>query len=155
METRPTPDRLRESLFNILTPRIEGAVFADLYAGCGSVGIEAISRGAARAIFVERARTNVAIIQQNLASLQALNRAQIIHGSATTYLGNLTADIYFLDPPYDRAAEYEACFRLLETREGLVIAQHATREKLADHYGELHRTRLVKQGDNSLSFYTR
>lgn len=154
METRPTPDRLRESLFNILAPRIEGAVFVDAYAGGGSVGIEAISRGARRAVFIERNRANVALIRENLASLHAEDRAQLIHGGAATYLGNLVADIYFLDPPYDRPGEYESSFRALESRAGaLVIAQHATREKLADEYGPLRRTRIVKQGDNSLSFY--
>ena len=71
METRPTPDRLRESLFNILSPRIMDAVFVDAYAGCGSVGIEAISRGARKAVFIERNRENVAIIQDNLRTLGA------------------------------------------------------------------------------------
>lgn len=154
LETRPTPDRLRESLFSILAPRIEGAVFVDAYAGGGSVGIEALSRGARKAVFIERNRANVALIRENLESLRAGERAQVIHGGAATYLGNIEADIYFLDPPYDRAAEYEAAMRVLEQRVGaLVIAQHASRQALADQYGALQRIRLVKQGDNSLSFY--
>ena len=111
METRPTPDRLRESLFNILAPHIEGAVFVDAYAGCGSVGIEALSRGARRAVLIERSRTNVGIIRENLATMGALARAQVIHGGVTTYLGSIEAGIYFLDPPYDSVAEYEAAFR--------------------------------------------
>ncbi len=155
METRPTPDRLREALFNILAPRIDGAIFVDAYAGCGSVGIEALSRGARKAVFIERSKSNVAIIRENLASLGALGRAQVIHGGVTTYLGNIAAGIYFLDPPYERTEEYEAAFRKLEPREGaLVIAQHASREALLDEYGPLRRTRIVKQGDNSASFYT-
>lgn len=154
METRPTPDRLRESLFNILAPRIQGCAFVDCYAGCGSVGIEALSRGAAKAVFIERNKANAALIRANLNTLGCLGRAQVIHGGVTTYLGNIAAGIYFLDPPYERAEEYEASFRLLEKREGaLIIAQHASREKLADTYGALERTRIVKQGDNSLSFY--
>jgi len=154
MATRPTPDRLRESLFNILAPRIAGAVFVDAYAGGGSVGIEALSRGAAKTVFLERNKANVAIIRENLASLGALGRGQVIHGGVTTYLGNIAAGIYFLDPPYDRVEEYEAAFKLLEKRAGaLIIAQHASREKLADEYGTVRRTRVVKQGDNSLSFY--
>jgi 16S rRNA (guanine(966)-N(2))-methyltransferase RsmD len=154
MDTRPTPDRLRESLFNILAPRIHDAVFVDAYAGGGSVGIEALSRGARKAVFIERNRANIAIIRENLESLGALSRAQVIHGGSTTYLGNLAADIYFLDPPYDRVGEYEAALRLLDQRTGaLIIAQHASREKLADVYGALRRTRVVRQGDNSLSFY--
>ncbi len=155
METRPTPDRLRESLFNILSPHIVDSVFVDAYAGCGSVGIEAISRGARKAVFIERNRENVAIIQDNLRTLGAGARAQVIPGGVKTYLGSVVADIYFLDPPYERVEEYEVALRLLEPRkDALIIAQHASREKLADQYGALWRTRLVKQGDNSLSFYS-
>ena len=154
IETRPTPDRLREALFNILSPRIADAGFVDAYGGCGSVGIEAISRGARQAVFIERSRANVALIQDNLRSLRAEHRARVIHGSVNTYLGSIVADIYFLDPPYERVSEYETAMRLLEKREGaLIIAQHASREKLADEYGSLRRTRIVKQGDNSLSFF--
>ena len=155
METRPTPDRLRESLFNILSPRIMDAVFVDAYAGCGSVGIEAISRGARKTVFIERNRENAAIIQDNLRTLGAGARAQVIPGGVKTYLGSIVADIYFLDPPYERVEEYEVAMRLLESRtDALIIAQHASREKLADEYGALRRTRLVKQGDNCLSFYS-
>ncbi|MCC6539373.1 MAG: 16S rRNA (guanine(966)-N(2))-methyltransferase RsmD [Bryobacterales bacterium] len=156
LDTRPTPDRLRESLFNILAPRIDGTVFADAYAGCGSVGIEALSRGARKAVFIERNRANAALIQANLHSLGALPRAQVIHGGVTTYLGNIEADFYFLDPPYDRPGEYEAAMRVLQPRaasSAWIIAQHATREKLADAYGAFTRFRSVKQGDNTLSFY--
>ena len=76
-DIRPTPDRLRESLFSILAPRLEGAVFADLCAGTGSVGIEALSRGASRAIFVERSRSAVGLIRENLKSLNAEARAEV------------------------------------------------------------------------------
>jgi len=152
---RPTSDRLREALFNILSPRIVDAVFVDAYAGAGSVGIEAISRGARKAVFIERSRDNVALIRENLVSLKAMGRAQVIQGGVKTYLGSIVADIYFLDPPYERVEEYEASLRLLESRtDVLIIAQHASREKLADEYGALRRTRIVKQGDNSLSFYS-
>ncbi len=154
METRPTPERLRESLFNILSPHIVDSVFVDAYAGCGSVGIEAISRGARKAVFIERNRENVALIQDNLRTLGAGGRAQVMPGGVKTYLGSVVADIYFLDPPYERVEEYEVALRLLESRTGaLIIAQHASREKLADEYGALRRTRVVKQGDNCLSFY--
>ena len=69
LDTRPTPDRLRESLFNVLAPSIEGAIFVDAYAGTGSVGIEALSRGAERAVFIERSRGAIAVLRENLASL--------------------------------------------------------------------------------------
>src|SRR5262245_11534318 len=80
LDTRPTPDRLRESLFNILAPRIEGAIFLDAYAGTGAVGMEALSRGAARAIFIERSRKAVDVLRENLASLGVAQRADLIHG---------------------------------------------------------------------------
>src|SRR5215204_3935346 len=80
LETRPTPDRLRESLFNILASRIEGVTFLDAYAGTGAVGIEALSRGAARAIFIERTRAATEIIRENLAALNLTTRAEVLQG---------------------------------------------------------------------------
>ena len=84
--TRPTPDRLRETLFNILAPRIEGAVFADLYAGTGAVGIEALSRGASRAIFVERGHAALEAIRENLRSLGATARGEIRQGKVVAMI---------------------------------------------------------------------
>ena len=156
LETRPTPDRLRESLFNILALQIGDTVFVDAYAGGGSVGIEALSRGARKAIFLERSRANIAVIQDNLKALKATGRATVIMGNAATYLTNPDAGIVFLDPPYDRPAEYDAAFAALagSARPGmLIIAQHASRQQLADRYGPLERYRIVRQGDNSLSCY--
>src|SRR3954462_12054342 len=82
LDVRPTPDRLREALFNVLAPRIEGAVFVDAYAGSGSVGIEAISRGAIHAIFVEKHFAAARLIRQNLASLGIEDRATLVHRSS-------------------------------------------------------------------------
>src|SRR5947199_8881274 len=97
---RPTPDRLREALFNILAPRIEGTIFVDAYAGSGSVGIEALSRGAGHAIFVEKHFAAVKMIRENLASLKVEDRATVLQRASLAALGQLDADIYFLDPPY-------------------------------------------------------
>ncbi|MFN7932322.1 MAG: 16S rRNA (guanine(966)-N(2))-methyltransferase RsmD [Bryobacteraceae bacterium] len=153
---RPTPDRLRESLFNILSPVIEGKVFLDAYAGTGAVGIEALSRGAAKAIFLEKHREAAEILQENLASLGLTRRAAVLRGSVQLLLPRQTADIVFLDPPYPKEKEYQLALGILgeQWEAGLVIAQHATRQKLEERYGRLVRTRVVKQGDNSLSFYT-
>lgn len=154
LDVRPTPDRLREALFNILAPRIEGAVFADVYAGTGAVGIEALSRGAARAIFVEQKHAAVQAIRENLRSLGIEGRADLRQGLATVVIRRIEADIVFLDPPYALENEYLAALALLgEKPPPLAIAQHPPRLKLADRYGDLHRTRIVKHGDNSLSFY--
>lgn len=154
LDTRPTPDRLRESLFNILAPRIQGASFADLYAGTGAVGIEALSRGAARAIFVEQNRDALAVIRENITALGLLNRATLRLGRAAALAAALDADIFFLDPPYRSEREYEQTLAALgEKAPPLVIAQHASRFLLAPRYGRIERTRVLKQGDNSLSFF--
>src|SRR5580692_10170680 len=155
LDVRPTPDKIRESLFNILRPEIEGAVFVDAYAGTGAVGIEALSRGARHAIFIEKDRAAVSLIKSNLAALGAESRARVIHGPAALYLGNQDADIVFIDPPYPKDREYQAALEALETKPPkLAIVQHATRFALADEYGPLHRTRIAKYGDNTLSFFT-
>jgi len=151
---RPTPDRLREALFNVLASSIEESVFVDAYAGSGAVGIEALSRGARRAIFIERSRTAALIIRENLAALEIDNRAELIVGKAATILPRVNADIVFLDPPYALEREYEQALTALgEITIRLVIAQHPSRTQLPAQYGNLHRTRILKQGDNSLSFY--
>ncbi len=154
MQTRPTPDRLRESLFNVLAPRIADTVFVDAYAGTGAVGIEALSRGASRCVFVEKSRAAVEVIRENLAALGLESRAEVFTGKSTAVLERVQADIIFLDPPYESAREYEQAMELLGGREsGLVIVQHASRFALRESYGGLKRTRALKQGDKSLSFY--
>ena len=151
---RPTPDRLRETLFNILAPRIAGAVFADVYAGTGSVGIEAISRGAARAIFIEYNRAAVNVIRENLRSLKLENRTEVRQGKAISILAALRADIVFVDPPYDADSEYAGALSALgENKGNFVVVQHSTHLELLDEYGELRRSRMLKQGSNALSFY--
>jgi 16S rRNA (guanine966-N2)-methyltransferase len=155
LDIRPTPDRLRETLFDILAQRIEGVVFADIYAGTGAVGIEALSRGASRAILVEPSRNAVNVIRENLRSLGIQARAQVRHGRATTVLPQIEADIVFLDPPYRLEPEYQRSLSILgEKSAPLVIVQHAARFTLAESYGLLKRSRLLKQGDNALSFYS-
>jgi 16S rRNA (guanine966-N2)-methyltransferase len=154
LATRPTPDRLRETLFDILGARVAGAVFLDAYAGTGAVGIEALSRGAAQTIFIERSQSAAKVIRDNLTSLGLEDRALLIIAPALRSLGGHKAGIVFLDPPYDRENEYGLALAVLgENPPKLVIAQHSVRLALAEHYGKLQRTRAVKQGDNALSFY--
>jgi 16S rRNA (guanine(966)-N(2))-methyltransferase RsmD len=154
LDVRPTPDRLREALFNVLAPRITGVVFADLYAGTGAVGIEALSRGASRAIFAETNRAAVGVLRENLKSLGLERRSELRQGRATALIGRITADIVFLDPPYDLHSEYEtALTRLGEIPPGMVIVQHDVRLKLESAYAALQQTRVLRQGDNCLSFY--
>lgn len=156
LAVRPTPDRLREALFNVLAPRIPGTVFLDAYAGSGAVGIEALSRGAKRVILIERKAAAIAVIRENVASLAIANEVSVVRGSAAIVLPNYSADIAFIDPPYEQVNEYAgAMLALAGTECGLVIAQHASRASLEERYGALVKTRVLKQGDNSLSFYER
>ena len=155
-DVRPTPDRLREALFNILAPRIEGSVFLDAYAGCGSVGIEAVSRGAKHAIFLEKSRPVLRCLEENIAALDIAPRCEVHNGNAAPVIADFNADIVFLDPPYPRETEYSLCLeRLGESPRPLVIVQHASKftRHLKENYGSLQRVRILSQGDNSLSFY--
>jgi 16S rRNA (guanine(966)-N(2))-methyltransferase RsmD len=164
LATRPTSDRLRETLFNVLSPRIQGAAFLDLYAGSGAVGIEALSRGAESVVFVERAPAAIKVLRANLARLGLTDGYRIAAESVRGYLrktkGGGPWDIAFLDPPYDAEVEYAAVLEILGAagagllNEGaVVIAEHRRKGQLADRYGMLGRTRLLEQGDAALSFY--
>jgi len=164
LATRPTSDRLRETLFNVLAPRIEGAAFLDLYAGSGAVGLEALSRGAARVDFVERAPAALDVLRANLARL-GVNAGYRVHaGSVRTVLDRIAKiaafDLVFLDPPYEAAQDYAATLETLSgkatgllTAGAMVIAEHRRKERLEDQYAGLVRTRLLEQGDAALSFY--
>jgi 16S rRNA (guanine(966)-N(2))-methyltransferase RsmD len=164
--TRPTSDRLRETLFNILSARIDGCLFADLYAGTGAVGIEAISRGASHVWFAENASAALAAISQNLSALKIV-RGFTIEDRGTGALLQLLAklgrplDIVFLDPPYEAHAEYEGTLnffgsargRLLLAPDAVVIAEHSSKTELPRRFGGLEHARLLRQGDAALSFY--
>jgi 16S rRNA (guanine(966)-N(2))-methyltransferase RsmD len=154
LEVRPTPDRLRETLFNIIAAEVPGSIFLDAYAGTGAVGIEALSRGATRAIFLEKDKAALALIRDNLESLSVQARASVIAGPALRELGTHRADIVFLDPPYPLEKEYSEALKLISRgKPGLVIAQHSVRFDPGDQHGLLARYRVVKQGDNALSLY--
>ncbi len=163
--TRPTSDRLRETLFNILGPRVEGSRFVDLYAGSGAVGIEAISRGAGFVWFAESGRPAVAAIRANLSALKIAGGFALEDRSVAKLLLSLvekerSADIVFLDPPYEAAEEYETTLAFLARHHAailadgaLVVAEHTRKHRLEDRYSVLERTRLLEQGDAALSFF--
>jgi 16S rRNA (guanine(966)-N(2))-methyltransferase RsmD len=155
-DTRPTPDKLRQTLFDILASRIEGAVFVDAYAGTGAVGIEALSRGAAHVYLLERSHAALEVIRENLAALELESHATVMAGPVLLTMARCQADMVFLDPPYNHEREYAAALEKLgEAPPQLVIAQHSVRVKLEEKYGGLRLTRVVRQGDNALSFYGR
>ena len=166
LQTRPTSDRLRETLFNILAPRIEGARFLDLCAGTGAVGIEALSRGAAHVTFVDQSRKMGALIEENARALQIDDQdIEVVTAEANKFLSRQARtaqpfDILFFDPPY--AADYEAVLNnvaehvtSLLIKDGLIVVEHQKKRDLAAQFGVLERYRLLKEGDSVLSFYRR
>jgi len=163
VQTRPTSDRLRETLFNVLAPQVAGAVFADCYAGSGAVGVEALSRGAEWVYFLEKNRSATRAIQQNLRALEVEEGWEILSVDVVAGLRRLERegvrlDIIFLDPPYRAAEEYQCCLAVLGEGKllspgALVIAEHHPKQPLAETYAALARTRTLKQGSAILSFY--
>jgi len=162
--TRPTYDRLKETLFNVLG-ELSGAVFIDLFAGTGSIGIEALSRGASQVYFVESSQKAVRLIRENLAALGIGEGFEILPWPASKALRqldarNLRCNYCFLDPPYQMQGAYEEALRLLAgsnllAKGALVIAEHDKHFDPGDGMDALRRYRLLKQGESALSFYAR
>ncbi len=160
---RPTSDRLRETLFNILGPAIQGAVFIDLFSGTGAVGIEALSRGARGAFFIEQHAPAAALIRRNVDSLQIgkeadIHCADVLRGLERLEARHVHAEFIFLDPPYAASEEYEKVLEYLGESPllapgGRVIAEHLKKHALPERAGELELARVVAQGDAALSFY--
>lgn len=156
MQVRPTSDRLRETLFNVIAPRIEDARFLDLCAGSGAVGIEALSRGARYVTFVDRSRKSCQLIEANIELCRIPeDQYEIYQTTAEDFLRDASEpwDIVFFDPPYKE--DYLRTLQLLGSKgEGsLVIVEHHHKNILPETVGTLVRTRILKQGDSSLSFY--
>jgi len=150
---RPTSDRLRETLFNILGDAIRGARVLDGYAGTGAIGIEALSRGAARVTFVEHDRRAIALIESNLAPLARRRDAIIRTGFGG--LGLASFDVIVLDPPYAPEAAAEALDQAagLLAPGGRLVVEHAARHAPPAERGTLRLQRTVKAGDSALAFY--
>ena len=166
---RPTSDRLRETLFNVLAPNISGARFADLFAGTGAIGIEALSRGATEVVFIEKHAPAAALIRKNLDSLGIRSGFTVLPIDVLRGLDMLASnakrkdsgfDFIFLDPPYAAAADYERVLKFLGAADllapgGMVIAEHRRNFDLPEKAESLPRFRVLKQGDAALSFYRR
>jgi len=163
MNVRPTSDRLRETLFNVIAPRIEESRFLDLCAGSGAVGIEALSRGASHATFVDRSRRSCTLIESNLELCRIPEDQHVIYCSeAYEFLRQTKSgpwDIIYFDPPYKD--EYLKTLDFIGSntskllaKGGLLIAEHHHKNVLPETIGKLNRIRVLKQGDSSLSFYT-
>lgn len=164
---RPTSDRLRETLFNVIAARVAGARFLDLFAGTGAVGIEALSRGAREVVFVENHPPAAALIRKNLQSLDINSGVRVMPVDALRALQRLAEeyssagpafDLVFLDPPYASVEDYSRVLAFLGaapflSSDSLVIAEHRHSFDLPAIVGNLHRFRVLRQGDASLSFY--
>ena len=155
---RPTSDRLRGTLFDILAPEIRGAVVLDGYAGTGAVGIEALSRGAASVTFVERDRRAVSLIAENLRHCGVSGGCDIIRAEIGR-MGRPRAarpfDVILLDPPY-AGTDLPACVAQAAawlTAGGVLVLEHARRRHPPPSAGGLVLTRTVPSGDSALSFY--
>lgn len=167
IDIRPTSDRLRETLFNVLTAgnpaALEGSVWLDLFAGTGAVGIEALSRGATHVYFVESAAAAVELIQRNLQALEISHGFKILQDDLSRALWRLerehvAADVVFVDPPYRMKDAYTETLRLLADSSlvwamSLVIAEHEKKFDPPTEVGHLRRFRKLGQGDSTLSFY--
>ncbi len=167
MQIRPTSDRLRETLFNVIAPRIEGARFLDLCTGSGAVGLEAVSRGASYVTFVDRSRKLCGLVEANLDLCGVPEELTgVMCSEATDFLRRTVTrdsapyDIAFFDPPY--ANDYLPTLELFGTHtdallnaEGILIVEHHHKNPLKDELGALRRWRILKQGDSALSFFER
>jgi 16S rRNA (guanine(966)-N(2))-methyltransferase RsmD len=160
---RPTSDQMRETLFDVLGPAVEGASFLDAYAGSGAVGIEALSRGASEVVFIEHHRPAQQLIRKNLETLGIESGYYLLRCAVATGLERLEQEgsrfnFVFLDPPYNEIGEYHHVLRLLgrspllDSR-SLVIAEHSRHCLLEDEYRDLRRDRLIRHGDAQLGFY--
>jgi len=164
---RPTSDRLRETLFNVLGESVSDSRFIDLFAGTGAIGIEALSRGASDVVFVENHLPATALIRSNLDSLHIRSRATIMAMDALGALKRLASckkgkspgyAFVFLDPPYAAAKDYARVLEFLGSGNllapgGIVVAEHRRLVDLSEEMGALRRYRVLKQGDAALSFY--
>lgn len=166
---RPTSDRLRETLFNVLGAGIQDSRYLDVFAGTGAVGIEALSRGAEYVSFIENHAPSAALIRKNLAALKVQSGVSVICADAIRGLETLEAkvkagdpayDYIFIDPPYAASADYSRVLQKVGVsnvlnHRGIVIVEHRNTFDLPESLDTLKRVRLLRQGDAALSFYRR
>lgn len=159
-DVRPTGEKVRESVFNLLMYDIEGAVFCDLFAGTGAIGLEALSRGADKAYFCDSSRDSIKVINTNIERCGASARARVM---ACDYLSALRRigekiDIFYVDPPY-RSGYYQSVLEEIDsldllTENGIIVAEHRADEELTDSVGSLKAFRDRKYGHTMLTLYS-
>lgn len=164
LDLRPTSDKVKEALFNILSDRIEGAAFLDLYAGTGSVGMDALSRGARNVVFVENNKRHLQYLKKNISSCSFEGKAEIFSVSASDFLKKVkratrSFDFIFIDPPY-ASSEVEKILPMLWEGDmimdrGMVIIEHFHKKTLPEESGNLFFLKKYKYGETVLSFYAK
>ena len=160
---RPTSDRVKESIFNILREEIEGRMVLDLFAGTGNLGIEALSRGAKKVIFVEKGRHALGLIQRNLTRFGLEEKSEILPIDAHQAIGILKLrgkffDLIFMDPPYEKGLIEKTITKLnshqIYHRDSLLVIEHHRRELLPPIINRWNLIRQRQMGDTVISFLT-
>ena len=163
-ELRPTGDRVKEALFNILPHDLSGRKVLDLFAGTGNLSIEALSRGAEAAVLVDVSRDATHVIEENVRGLGLTERSRVLTASVFKSVRMLSRreekfDLIFLDPPYDKELVGETLKAIaaegLLAESGVVVAEHSVREKVQERYGALVLSDQRRYGDTMLSFFGR
>lgn len=161
LETRPTTDRIKESLFNIISPYLQEINFLDLFSGSGAIGIEALSRGAERAFFVDSSKVCYNIIKENLASARLLEKSKIYNEDCLLAIEkiakeNILFDIIFMDPPYSKNIEYDILNKIKETKilnsNGIIICEQHINDKIPSIAG-LKNYRIKKYKTTKMLFF--
>ena len=157
METRPTTDRIKETLFNILQNDLPGCHFLDLFAGSGQMGIEAISRGAKKAVFVDSSKKSLQVVNENIEKCKFQDKSKVVNGSAVSFLkmNKEKFDIAFLDPPYHKGLVEKAMPLLVEkmSENGIISCETARDEELPERFGDFTVWRSRAYGKIKLTVY--
>lgn len=156
---RPTSDRVKEALFDILQFRLEGRRFLDLFAGSGQIALEALSRGAAEAVLVDSSRASVQVMEKNVQALGFGDKARIVSMDFAAFLhtGPGTFDVAFLDPPYRTGLLQKALPLTAEHMNpgGIILCEHPRDEEMPEEAGEFRRYRQYRYGKIMLTSYCR
>ena len=163
LTTRPTTDRIKESLFSIISPYLPGSYVIDLFSGTGNLGIEALSRGAEKAVFVDNNRSSIRVIHDNIEITGFNNKSKVFHQEALKAIGELGQleqkyDIVFMDPPYLKGLIIP-CVEAIEVEgllspDGLIVIEHDSKDVLPEKFTRLIRIKNRKYGNTTISIYS-
>lgn len=162
MDIRPTSDKVKESLFNILGESVIDSAFLDLFGGTGGIGIEALSRGAKHVVFIDSNIKSIKVLKGNLNNLGIKDNVEVFHTEYSTAIEKLYKfkkkfDIIFIDPPYRVGIAQNALKEIdrnpILTQSGLIVVEHDSKEDMPQRVGSLNMYRIKQYGNTSLSFY--